>query len=255
MIQELHEFVLFGANLCDGTPVQDGAIMLNDVKFGIRVLMKNPGLTAISILSLGLGIGANTVVFTWIQNLLLNPLPGVARSDELVVVVPTYPSGQGSGTSYPDLQDLNAQKQAFAGVAASQNVVVTVGRGTEAHWTFTQMVTPNFFEVLGVRPMMGRAFLPGEGVKPGADPVAVISHGLWQRQFGSDSRIVGRTVELSRRTYTIIGVTPPDFRGTMAGLAFDMWVPLSMHEHLWPGPDRMQDRGKRWLQSMARMQS
>ena len=229
--------------------------MLNDITYGIRFLYRNPGFTAVTVLSLALGIGSNTVVFNWIQSLLLRPLPEAAQSDQLVVVVPTYPSGPGGGTSYPDLQDLAAQKQVLAGVIASQNVILTLGVGGPAEWVFGQLVTANFFDVLGVRPLLGRTFLPSEELKPGGHPVIVISEGLWKRRFGGDPGIIGKTVDLNRHTYTIVGITPPGFRGTMTGLRFDIWVPLMMHEQLWPGSGPLQKRDQRWLHAMARIRS
>jgi predicted permease len=227
--------------------------MLNDITYGIRFLYKNPGFTAVTVLSLALGIGSNTVVFNWIQSLLLRPLPEAAQSDQLVVVVPAYPSGPGGGASYPDLQDLAAQKQVLAGVLASQNVLLTLGVGGPTEWIFGQLVTANFFDVLGVKPLLGRAFLPSEELKPGGHPVIVISEGLWKRRFAGDPGIIGKTVDLNRHSYTIVGITPPGFRGTMTGLRFDIWVPLMMHEQLWPGSGSLQKRDQRWLHAMARI--
>ncbi|PYJ05991.1 MAG: permease [Verrucomicrobia bacterium] len=230
---------------------------MNDLRFAFRQLVKNPGFTAVAVLTLALGIGANTTAFSWIQTVLLRSVPGVAESDRLVVIAPRHVSGNLIDTmSYPDLKDLAAHQELFAGVVASQYAPVSLTMGSETEWTWAQAVTANFFDLLGVRPALGRAFLPEEESAPGGHPVVVLSHAFWQRRFSGDSNIIGRTLTLNRHAFTIVGVAAPGFRGTMGGLAFDLWAPIMMRQQLLPGgwdPDIFQARNNRWLHTIGRL--
>src|SRR2546422_8822570 len=146
---------------------------MNDLRFAFRQLLKNPGVTAVAMLTLALGIGANTAAFSWIQTVLLRSVPGVAESDRLVVIAPRHVSGNLIDTmSYPDLKDLAARKELFAGIVASQYAPMSMTFvGTEPEWAWAQCVTANFFDVLGVRPALGRTFVPEEESAPGGQPV------------------------------------------------------------------------------------
>ena len=158
--------------------------------------------------------------------------------------------------SYPDLKDLNGRKELFAGVAASQFSPMSLMVGAEPEWVWGQIVTANFFDVLGVRPALGRTLLPDEETRPGGHPVVVLSHSFWQRRFKGDSNIIGATISLNRHPFTIVGVAAAGFRGTMGGLAFDLWAPVMMRDQLTPGgwnPDLFQARNNRWLHTVARL--
>src|SRR6058998_592457 len=134
-----------------------------DLRFAFRQLLKNPGFSTVAVLTLALGIGANTAAFSWIQSVLLRSVPGVAQADRLVVIAPRHVSGNLIDTmSYPDLKDLAAHKELFTGIVASQYAPVSLMIGTEPVWVWAQAVTANFFDVLGVRPVLGRTFLPEE---------------------------------------------------------------------------------------------
>jgi predicted permease len=230
---------------------------MNDLRFAFRQLLKSPGFSAVAVLTLALGIGANTAAFSWIQTVLLRSLPGVANADRLVVIAPRHVSGNLIDTmSYQDLKDLAAQRGLFNGIVGSQYGPMSMIVGTEPEWVWGQTVTANFFDVLGVRPLLGRAFLPDEGTKPGGHPVVVLSHNFWQRRFKGDSNIVGQTITLNRHPFTIVGVAAPDFRGTMGGLSFDLWAPVMMHDqltHAGSYETLFQMRGNRWLHTVARL--
>ncbi len=229
---------------------------MNDLRFAFRQLLKNPGFTAVALLSLALGIGANVTVLSWIDAALLHPVPGARDAGRLVVVAGRHASGALSDTvSYPDLQDLGQAREVFSGVIASQFGSVALGVAGNTDWVWGQITTANFFDVLGVQPELGRAFLPDEEVGKSGAAVAVISHGLWQRRFGGDPTVVGRTVEVSRHPFTIVGVAPASFRGTMGGLSFDLWIPLSQRHLVGFGDDDLTRRNDRWLHAMARIQS
>ncbi len=198
---------------------------MQDLKLALRLLTKSPGFTAVVVFSLALGIGANATVLCWLRNLVLRPLPGIDRQGEIVVVL----SNQGSGNvSVLDLQDVATLPDLFAGAAASQTTTAALTVEKSLTWIEGQVVSANFFSLLGVRPILGRTFLPDEDQKPGGNPVLVIDENLWRRQFGADAGIVGRVVDLNRHSFTIIGVVPAAFRGTMTPSVFDFWAPLSM---------------------------
>ncbi len=230
---------------------------MNDLKFALRQLLKNPGFTAVAVLTLALGIGANTAAFSWIQTVLLRTLPGVTDAGQLVVLVPRHVSGGVIDTmSYPEVQELAAHKELFAGIVASQYSPLTLTAGPEPEWVWGQMVTANFFDVLGVRPVLGRTFLPDEESRPGGHPVVVLSHGFWQRRFKGDPNIMGRTITLNRHAFTVVGVAAEGFRGTMGGLAFDLWVPVMMRGQLLEAGSEQtffKMRGNRWLHTIARL--
>src|SRR5213594_3626674 len=228
-----------------------------DLRFAFRQLLKNPGFSTVAVLTLALGIGANTAAFSWIQTVLLRSVPGVAESDRLIVIAPRHVSGNLIDTmSYPDLKDLAAHQELFTGIVASQYAPVSLTIGPEPEWAWAQAVTANFFDVLGVRPALGRAFLPEEESTPGGHPVVVLSHAFWQRRFSGDSNIIGRSLTLNRHAFTVVGVAAPGFRGTMGGLAFDLWAPVMMRQQLLPGgwnPDIFRTRNNRWLHTIGRL--
>ncbi len=198
---------------------------MNDWKRAARRLVKKSGFSAVVVLTLAFGIGANATVWCWIDHLVSRPLPGVARQEELVVLV----SNQGGGNvSQLDLRDLAELKDVFAGAVMFQMTFASLDVDREPEWVNTQIVSADYFDVLGVRPRLGRTFQRDEDRKPGGDPVLVISERLWRRRFAADPGIVGRVVELNRHPFTIVGVVPKPFRGAMSALAFDVWAPSSM---------------------------
>jgi predicted permease len=231
--------------------------LFRDVRFALRLLAKNPAFTIIAVLTLALGIGANTAAFSWIQNVILRSVPGVPQLDRLVVITPQHASGTITDTmSYLDVQDLNARKDLFTGVAVSQFSPVSLDNGDDHVWAWGQIVSANYFDVLGVRATMGRTFLPEEETKPGGHPVVVISHSFWKRQFAGDPKIVGKVVHLNQHAFTIVGVASQGFLGNLGGLSFDLWAPLMMHREITPGnggTDMFTSRGARWLHTMGRL--
>ncbi len=222
-----------------------------DVGYAWRSLRRTPGSSAAAILSLALGIGATTTVVCWMQNVLWRPLPGVLEQARVVVLV----SSRGGGNvSLLDLEDVAALDRVFTGATASQVTPASIDVDGRTEWVYGQVATASFFDVLGVQPILGRTFLPDEDEKPGGDDVLVISEDYWRRRFGGDPSVVGRVVELNRHPFTIVGVVPTPFRGTMAGLAFDFWAPLSMLSEVgnW---DRgfLTSRDARGLHNVARL--
>ncbi|HEY6547293.1 MAG TPA: ABC transporter permease, partial [Vicinamibacteria bacterium] len=223
-----------------------------DLRFAFRTLARNPGFAFLSVLTLAIGIGANATLFTWLNAVLLQPLPGTLSPHSLVEVRGTSPSEPFISFSYPDYVELRSARS-FAGVLATneQAASLSVGRDSERIWT--QLVSGNFFDVLGVSPVLGRTFRPDEDEAPLRDAVVVLGHGLWQRRFGSDPGIVGREVGINGRAFTVIGVAPPEFRGSVIALSFDAWVPMAMQQQMLAGGDRLQARGHRWLDVLGRL--
>jgi len=207
--------------------------LLQDLRYGLRMLAKNPGFTTVAVLTLALGIGASTTVFSWIDAVLLRPLPGVENPSQLTSFETVAPNGDAVTTSYLDYQDYRDHLKLLAGLAGSRPLPLAVGEEEHAERLWGELVTGNYFAVLGVRPILGRAFLPEEYAdKAGAFPVAVISDRLWRSHFNADPTIVGKSIRVNRYHLTVVGVVPPDFRGTLAGLAFDLWVPYVMQPQL-----------------------
>ena len=230
---------------------------MNDLRFALRQLFKTPGFTLVAVLSLALGIGANTTVLTWIENLVLRPLPGVAAQQDLVVVTTSQSGRMWDTVSLPDLRDIAAQKEIFAGVAGSQQTPASFTADGRNEWLYGQIVTAGFFDVLGVKPLVGRTFRPDEDLKPGGHPVLVISEQLWRRRFNASPAVIGKTVELNRHGFTIIGVAPASFRGDIAALQCDFWAPAMMHREVaYSGLDANQilERYSRWHHTHARLQ-
>lgn len=228
--------------------------MLADLKFALRQLVKSPGFTAVAVLSLALGIGANTTVFCWIQATLLRSIPGIERPEQMVVLVTTHGSAVWDTASLPDLRDYAKLDKIFAGIIASQVTPACLTVDGHAEWIYGQIATANFFSVLGVKPVAGRLFQPDEDRKPGGDAVLVLSEGFWRRRFGGDPGIVGKIVDLNRHSFMIVGVAAGDFHGTMGALKMDFWAPISMHREV-ANFGSLTHRSDRWLHTQARLQS
>ncbi len=227
--------------------------ILNDIRYAVRVLLKNPTFTAIAVASLALGIGANTTVFSWMKGILFRPLPAVEASEQLVVVASRSLSGSYTSTSYPDYLDMRDASEGLDGLIAFEMSPMSMSDGREARRVYGSIVTGNYFDVLGIRAALGRTFTADEDKTPNANPVVVISHGLWHRAFGSDQNVSGKIISLNNQPFTIIGVAPEDFTGTFVGLSLDLWVPMMMQERILTGGSRLDRRGDRWLQVMGRL--
>jgi len=219
------------------------------------MLRKNPAFTAVAVITLALGVGASTTVFSWIEGVLLRPLPGVEKPEQLAGFENFASNGQYVMLSYPDYRDYRDHLKLLAGLAVTQLTPLSLGQPDHPDQVWGEMVSGNYFAVLGVKPVLGRAFAPDEyGDKPGAFPLAVISDRLWRAHFNADPHIVGRTIRVNQHELTVIGVAPPAFRGAVAGLAFDLWIPYIMHPQLQGvGEWMLDDRGTRQVYGIARL--
>lgn len=229
-----------------------------DLKLGVRQLLHQPAFAAAAILSLALGIGLNTTLFSIVNAVLLRGGP-VKDPDRLVEVY----SGLSKDfpqltTSYPDFLDIQSGAPSLVGLAGNSYVRGILSTGQRPTLVTGEAVTANYFELLGIAPTAGRGFRADENTAPGASPVLVLSHGLWQRQFGARPDIVGQVVTISGLGYTVVGVAPASFTGTLPGIQTEFWVPLMMVEQLVfsgvqantdknPGKTRLDRRGTRWL--------
>jgi macrolide transport system ATP-binding/permease protein len=228
--------------------------LVGDLRHAARGLVRRPGFAALAVASLALGIGANAVLFTWMKAVFLEPLPGVRDVSRLVAVQTTTRTEGVISISWPDFVDIRDRTQdVFSGLAVTRIDPVALGHagGTDRVWS--SLVSGDYFAVLGVRPELGRLLGPQDDRTPGDDPVVVLSHALWQRLFAGDAEIVGKSVLVNARPFTVVGVAPPAFRGSDLGLAFDLWLPVAMHEVVEPGGPRFAERGNHWLTGLARL--
>ncbi|MFZ0736443.1 MAG: ABC transporter permease [Candidatus Acidiferrales bacterium] len=228
-------------------PTPDGALksghlftdLWQDLRYAARMLRKTPGFTAVVVLTLALGIGANTAVFTIVNTFLLNPLP-IEHASQLAAVNTASATKTAEPVdlrpiSFLNLMDYREKNHAFSSLAGySSPTALTMSAGLESQRVFAEVVTGNYFDTLGIRPRMGRFFSPEEDTTPGANPVAVIGYSAWQGRFGGVSGILGRTIKLNNTAFTIIGVAPQGFKGVNAIFGPDLWVPSMMAEQVLP---------------------
>ena len=201
--------------------------ILQDIRYGLRMIGKAPGFTLLATLALALGICANTTIFSFINGLILRPLTGVKDPERLVAVFTSdYSSGLYGGSSYPDYVDLRDQADVLANLAAFNQTVLNASGESEAERLRGFVVTGNYFDVLGVRAQLGRMLQLPDDRQADAAPV-VISDSLWQRRFSGDPAVIGKTLRLNDKLYTIVGVTEPSFRGLQLGLPPEFWLPTT----------------------------
>jgi predicted permease len=226
---------------------------LQDLRYGFRMLRRNPGFSLLAILCLTLGIGANAAVFSWIEGVLFRPYPAVSDQQNLLALTGTA-RGETSpaGLSWPDFIDLRKNCTLIDAFFVSKIMGTTLSIGDRAERTIGSIVSANYFDAIGVHPILGRGFEPGEELGRNAHPVTVISYQLWQGRFKGDPGIIGKTQRLNGVEHTIIGVTPEGFRGTFVGWAMQFWVPVSMEEIFEAGGYKLEDRSARWIESFVR---
>ncbi len=205
---------------------------MSDVRYAVRVLAKSPAFALTVIAVLTLGIGVNAAVFTMLKGMALAPLAGIANTSQLGIIVNQTDKGRQAGLSYHDYQYVRDHDTAFSGLAASGFTIVNLGRGRSAKPIYAELVSGNYFQVLGIRPERGRTLVPSDEVAPGRHPFVVISDGFWRRDFGGDPDILGKTLEVNIYQLTIVGVTDPTFHGTIGGYDVELFIPLMMTPQL-----------------------
>ncbi len=237
--------------------------LLSDIRYAFRWLRRSPGFTAVAVLSLAIGIGFNTALFTIVDAVLFRPLP-VQRLDRLVDVYTTAPDGELYTTSsYPDYVDLKAQNHVFSDMLAYSPIIAAVSAGDRSRMALGEVVTGNFFTLLGLDAHIGRTILP-EDDRPGADRVVMLSYAAWMRDFGGNPAAVGQTMRIHGQLYTIVGVARKDFTGMVPMLSAGFWMPMAYVEEGEPGGmisvvpsptgnTRLERRGTRWMFMKGRL--
>ena len=216
--------------------------LFQDLKFGLRMLAKNPGFTAVAVLTLALGIGANVAIFSLIDQTLLRSLP-VQHPEQLVVLSSTEVKAGSTladysldaAFSYPMYKDLRDKSQVFSGLLACfPSAAVNVSWQGHAELANGELVSGNFFQVLGVQPALGRVFSQDDETAPGANPVAVLSYSYWMRHFGGDPAVLNQALDINATPLTVVGVTPPGFTGVQPGKVPDLYIPITMKAQMTP---------------------
>jgi macrolide transport system ATP-binding/permease protein len=225
-----------------------------DLRYALRLFLKSPGVTASAVLALALGIGANTAIFSLVNGVLFRPLPGVQDPDHLVTLERTQ-NGRMSSAAYPDYFDYRDHNTSFVGLAAHCGTPLSSNEGTPERLR-GDLVSGNYFSVLGATPAIGRLIGPEDDDQPGAHPIAVLSHGFWLRAFGASPEVVGRGMKLNGFDFTIVGVASRDFNGTETGGSYDVWIPIKMQAQAMPrtmGRHWFNDRAAGWLSLFGRL--
>ena len=230
--------------------VQD---FLQDLCYGFRQLRRNKGFSVLAVLCLTLGIGANAAVFSWVEGILFRPYPLVAHQERLFAVAGLVPGMRIDLLSWPDFLDLRRNCTLCEDSFVTSISSSTLNIGDHAEMTTGSIVSANYFDALGVHPILGRGFEPIEDVGNDAHPVVVISYQMWRNRFQGDPEIIGKTQRLNNVPHTIIGVAPEGFYGTFVGRAIQFWVPVSMQEAFRGGGYVLEDRGARWIESYVRL--
>jgi putative ABC transport system permease protein len=222
-----------------------------DVRFSLRGFVSSPKFSLLAVLTLGLGIAINATVFSWIDSLLLHPYPGVTDTNGLALIETQTLSGEHLvATSYVDYRDYRDDLKLVSAVAIGRFTPVSMGTQGNAERAWAELISANYFDVLKVKPVLGRFFRPEEGAdRPGAFPLAIISYRLWQNRYHGDRSVLGESIRLNRHELTIIGVAPPGFRGTTVGLVYDVWIPITMANEMGTGGGTLTYRGTRDLTS------
>ncbi len=238
--------------------------LLQDVRFGLRMLRKNPGFTAVAVLTLALGIGANTAIFSFTDQVLLRDLP-VPRPEQLVVLRSPGPSpghcwsdidNCAQSFSYPMYRDLRERATVFSGLLACRQVDVNVSGHGLTQTAHGELVSGNFFQTLEVPPALGRVFTASDETAQGADPVAVLSYGYWTRQFGADPSVLNKPLVVNSVSLTVVGVARNGFYGVQIGSAPDIFIPVTMKAQMAPNRLRkLEDRNDHWLPVIGRLKS
>ncbi len=228
--------------------------LLHDIKFAIRQLMRNPGFTSVAIVTLALGIAANSTIFSWINSTLLDPVPGIAHTSDMITIMrgersehPTPPF------SYLDFADLRDSTRSFTGLLAYHDDYMAITESGKPERIYGTLASSNYFEVLGVRPILGRSLESTAPIERLGTAEAVLGYGLWQNHFGADPSIIGKTVHINLHPYTIVGVAPEGFQGCKSGLRSDLWIPLGMDSQVWGSDRRIKNRDTPWLNVLGKL--
>jgi len=227
-----------------------------DLRYALRRLLQNRAFTAVAVLTIGVGIGANATVFGWVHALLLNPVPGSTEPERLVAVESVAANGDPLTTSYLDYRDFRDRLRSFEALSLTRPSALAVGDEQRTELVYGELVSGSYFDVMRVQPAIGRFFSTAErDDAQNVHQVAVISHSFWKARYGLDRSTIGTVVRINRTPFTIIGVTPEGFHGSQTGLNFDLWLPVTMYGQLThTGTGMLRDRANRSFMMVARLQ-
>ena len=229
-------------------------ILRQDLRYALRRLTRAPGFALVAILTLSLGIGANSAIFSLINAVLYRPIPHATEPDQLVALFTSdYSSSQYSTSSWPDYEEFARQPDVFSAVAALDGSPLNLARGDQLERAQAELVTANYFTLLGLRPVRGRLFGDTEAFARGAAPVLVLSESFWRARFAGDPAVVGSSITANGHPYTVIGIAPAGFQGVATGVRIDAWVPIQQVRQFNPGSDPFANRGSRGLAVLARL--
>lgn len=229
--------------------------LLADLRNAGRAVRRMPGLAAVIVLSLAVGIGVNATIFSWIQLILFQPLPGVSGTSNFLLVEPHSETGGYPGASWLEYRELQARLPALRELVASQMVPFNVGEPGHTERTFGQLVSGNYFSALGMRPVVGRWIRPEEAERPGADPVVVISYDYWQTRFQGAPEALGQKLRVNDHNLVVVGIAPSGFQGTLVPLKFELWAPATLAPALLGGTRDLEDRGARAFSLIGMLRS
>ncbi|HEU4996339.1 MAG TPA: ABC transporter permease [Gemmatimonadaceae bacterium] len=228
--------------------------LLMDARFALRQIRRAPAIAATIILTLAVGIASTATVFSWTRAVLLDPLPGAGDPDRVMALETTTASGSWTPTSWLDYRDFRQYLTSFEGIAAAYPTSLALGDESRTERRYGELVSANFFDVLRVRPALGGFFAATSDDAEGSRPTVVIGYGLWQSRWRGDSSVIGTVIHVNRYPFTIVGVAPPAFHGSMAGQDYQIWVPASMLSQIVPtGGWWLRDRGTRTFRVLARL--
>jgi len=226
----------------------------HDLRYGWRQMLRRPGVTVAAVVTLGLGIGANVMMYSWLDGRLRGLIPGAVDSNRLVAMNGVWQTRNTLNTSYQDFLDFRERRPATIDDLFVYTLVpLNMRIDGDPMRVFGEVVSGNYFDVLGVGPALGRMFLHDEGTTPNRYAVVVLSYNFWERRFAGDRSVIGRTVTLNGRAFTVVGVAAKGFRGAEPYLNLDLWVPVVMQPSLTAGGDRLSVRGNHWLEAMVRL--
>jgi predicted permease len=227
--------------------------LLRDISYALRQLRKNPGFTALAVGTLALGIAANLTIFSWINSTLLDPVPGITHTSDMITIMrgersehPTPPF------SYDDYVDLRENSHSFAGLLAYHHDYMSITGSGKPVRIYGVLASSNYFEVLGVHPIVGRTLMPTLKNERAGAAEAVLGYDLWRNRFAGDPSIVGKTIQINLHPYAIVGIAPRNFHGCSSGLRSEIWIPMGMDSEIW-GSNRINDRGVSWLNVLGKL--
>jgi predicted permease len=227
--------------------------VLHDLRHAFRTLVRMPVVSAVVVLSLAVGIGVNTAVFSWVQAVVLRPLPGVADPGGILLIEPKAEAGSYPGVSWREYGDLRERLRSMPDLIAFRMAPLSVGEPGHVQRAYGQLVSGNYFTMLRLRPALGRFLREDEAARPGGEPVVVVSYEYWQTRLGADRNAIGRSMRVNDRLLTVIGVGPPRFQGTVLGLNFDLWAPATLAPALLGGSQELTDRSLRGYSVLGRL--